>query len=687
MPLPLIPLLPFTVAFITGILLQGCGMGGFFMFLLTAGAFAAAVLHRYSISILLIAMALGCLDSELHAPPQLPTEFSQHSYCFSGVTTEVRRFEPTQTLIVKIDSCNGHAIRPFRVKVSVPSSVPTVDERWRIHFPAKLDNIEYDPDLPDEIDYNSSLRRSGVIGQALVSPDSLRIIQPEPGLLNTIRRQHEKITLLIAASALTDKTQGFLNADLTGDRSMLTAETREIFSITGLSHILALSGLHVGIIALIISLVLLPLRLTGLNNLRTILTIILLWMFAIMTGLSPSVVRAVIMASVLLISAMLQRVRAPFNSLCLAALLILLFTPQAIYSIGFQLSFLAVISILLFAEKINPFSRRNAIAYTFATYPAVTLAALLGTGIVSAYYFNILPVYALPVNFISALLLPLILGGGIVLLSANAAGLQWLWLADCVDSLYSIILSASTFASTLPGAVADGILLHPFTIAAWFVTLAAFAIWLYRRRPAGLAATIMLSVFTVFITASFRCNADPGAELYIPRTGRHTSVIIRHDNTLVFATTARNHETGDIIDSYTQKYRLFMLKRGIDSIRPLPAHCHSGLFSRHDNLLTFRTHSGRLTESSADSLLTILMVYDKSHVSDCDRHISYALVCNGFRGDIRDLAAEIRPDTILLSADLNRRRHDRYRQELTEADIPHRSLRNTPFSIILKPIH
>lgn len=130
-----------------------------------------------------------------------------------------------------------------------------------------------------------------------------------------------------------------------------------------------------------------------------------------------------------------------------------------------------------------------------------------------------------------------------------------------------------------------------------------------------------------------------------------------------------------------------MLKRVIDSIRPLPAHCHSDLFSRHDNLLTFRTHSGRSTYSSADSLLTILMVYDKSHVSDCDRHISYALVCNGFRGDIRDLAAEIRPDTILLSADLNRRRHDRYRQELTEADIPHRSLRNTPFSIILKPIH
>ena len=81
------------------------------------------------------------------------------------------------------------------------------------------------------------------------------------------------------------------------------------------------------------------------------------------------------------------------------------------------------------------------------------------------------------------------------------------------------------------------------------------------------------------------------------------------------------------------------------------------------------------------------MVYDKSHVSAPDQHINYALVCNGFRGNVKDIASEIRPDTILLSADLNRRRHDRYRQELTEADIPHRSLRNTPFSIILKPIH
>ncbi|WP_286331517.1 hypothetical protein, partial [Duncaniella freteri] len=65
--------------------------------------------------------------------------------------------------------------------------------------------------------------------------------------------------------------------------------------------------------------------------------------------------------------------------------------------------------------------------------------------------------------------------------------------------------------------------------------------------------------------------------------------------------------------------------------------------------------------------------------------ITYAVVCRGFTADVRKLASGIRPDTILLSADLDRRRHDRYCRELTAASIPHRSLRPAPFSISYPP--
>lgn len=683
MKLSLIPLLPFTAVFILGILLQGCGMSGFFILIPVAAAITAALLKHHYLSILFLGCALGAAISDLHTPHPLDDRFKDCSSDFSAVAIDVRRFEPTQVIIAEVDSCNGKSVRPFRAKLSVPSSIPTVDERWRIRFTGRLQDISHDPDLPDETDYNATLRRNGVIGQALISPDSLRILSPEPGIINTIRRQREKITLLIAGSPLSDHTQEFLNAALTGDRSMIDSETHEIFSASGLSHILALSGLHVGILTLILSLMLLPLYFTGLRTLRTILLIILLWAFAVMTGLTPSVVRAVIMASIFMLSTVIQRVRSPFNSLCFAALIILVFSPQAIYTIGFQLSFFAVAAILVFAEKLNPFSRRRQIAHTLASYPTVTIAALLGTGLVSAYYFHIFPLYSIPVNFISALLLPFILGGGLLLLLANAFGFQCLWLADMVDRLYSAIHSVASAAVSMPGAVAEGLLITPLTLASWFLTLTLFAFWLYRRRPVYATASIMLLTFTVFTAMTSHTPIEPGAEIYIPRTGRQTSVLIRHNNTMLLASTAPGHETGELIDRYTGRYGLFMLKRGIDSIQPLPLRCRSSLFSRNDNLFIFHPHCNgnpaATAQANANGPLSILLISDKTQVEKTDRRINYAIVCNGFRGDILSVASEISPDTIILSADLNRRRHDRYLRELTEASIPHRTLRTTPF--------
>lgn len=685
MKLSLIPLLPFTVAFIGGILLQGCGMSGFFIFLPLGAAIVAVLLRRHYAAILFAALCLGATVADLHSPHPLQVGLAGRNAGFSGVATEVRRYEPTQVIIVDIDSCDGKSVRPFRIKIYVPSSVPTVDERQRIAFAARLSPLDFDPDLPDEIDYNARLRLNGVVGQTLVSPDSLSILCPEPGLFNSIRHQREKVTLLIARSPLNSDTKAFLNAALTGDRSMLAPNTHDMFSVTGLSHILALSGLHVGILVMILSVMLLPLYLCDMRRLRTVLLIALLWAFAIMTGLTPSVVRAVIMATVFMLSVLLQRVRAPFNSLCLAALLILLFTPHALYTIGFQLSFFAVAAILLFAEKLNPFSRRQTIARSLASYPAVTLAAILGTGIVSAYYFHIFPLYSLPVNFVCALLLPFILSGGIVLLLANAAGFPCLWLAGLTDSLYGVILRISEAVSTLPGAVADGLLITPLTLAAWFLTLTAIAMWLYKRRAAYATATLLLALFTAFTLFVGGNTVGPGAEVYIPRTGRQTSLLIRHNRSLMLATTAPRHETGDITGTYSQRYGLFMLKRGIDSIRPLPAHCHSPLFRREDNLFIFTPTSGPANGATGDAGFTILLIYDRSQVVPQTRHIDYALVCNGFRGKIEEIAAEIRPDTILLSADLNRRRHDRYLRELSAARIPHRTLRDSPFSKTLLP--
>ena len=136
MKLSLIPLLPFTVAFIGGILLQGCGMSGFFILLPLGAAIAAVLLRRHYAAILFAALVVGATVADLHTPHPLPAGLSEHNSDFSGVATEVRRYEPTQVVIVEVDSCDGKSVRPFRIKISVPSSIHTVDERQRMAFAA-----------------------------------------------------------------------------------------------------------------------------------------------------------------------------------------------------------------------------------------------------------------------------------------------------------------------------------------------------------------------------------------------------------------------------------------------------------------------------------------------------------------------------------------------------------------------
>lgn len=660
--LSLVPLLPFTLVFIIGILIQG--LGGDIRWVVTLIVVLASVLwwRKRPYGVLMCSGLLtGYLLSLAHVALPLERTLIDVGHNYSGVAVEVRDYDPTQLIIARVDSCDGVKCREFLVKLTVPSSIPDIEERDRFMFASALIPLASQLDLPDELDYDAPLRRMGVVASGFVSPDSMRIIGPEPGLLNDIRRLRVDLTLAIVRLPISVSAREFLNVVLTGDRSMLSSDTRTLFSSTGLSHLLALSGLHVSLIALIVSILLFPLYLGGLRGLRVVILIGVLWVFAVMTGLTPSVVRSVVMATVFLISYRLQRIRSPFNSLCVAALVILVVWPYAIYSVGFQLSFIAVASILLFADRLNPVSQRRHLLYVFAAYPAVTLAAMLGTGIVSAFYFNIFPLLFLPANFIASLLLPFILGGGVLLLLTEGAGLHFTYLAHLVDTLFSWLNSSVGWFGSVPGAVISDVYVADITVAAWFVTLVPLALWLHRkRRVYGIAAGCCLcfTLITVFLTPL----PVEGTEIFVPRLHGHSSLMVRTGREFHVFTTAPEHTHGELNDDYMRKYHRYFLKRQIDSI-------------------TFHK-VGRLTPDVVEIAgRRFVVIHDRKGVRRIDRRVDYALVCNGFRGDVRAVVDSVAPDTILLSADLNKRRHDRYYRELLEEGCAVRSLKRSPFRI------
>ena len=665
------PLLPFTVVFIIGILLHDCGWAELWLTLLlcvVGGGFF--MIRKPYAGLMCCGILLGYAVSAANEPAPFPEGIEGRELDYSGVVMEIRHLDPSQVMVVKVDSCIGKECRPFLVKLTTPSSLPSVEERDRIDFTASVSPLAFEPDLPGETDYDRPLRLMGVVGQTFVRPDSLNVSGLEPGMMNAIRRFRTDVTLAIVDLPVSNGCKEFLNAVLTGDRSMLTPDMQELFSTTGLSHLLALSGLHVAIIAGLISILLFPLALVRRGRiLRGVVVVTLLWLFAIMTGLGPSVVRSVLMVTLFFIAYSLQRQRSPFNSLCVAALIILVCDPNSLYAIGFQLSFLAVGSILLFAEPFNPFPQRQTLLHGIAAYPAVTLAAMMGTAVVSAYYFNVFPLVFLPVNFVAALLIPFVLAGGVVITLFSLVGLTVPFLPGMVDWLFSLLQgSAAWFGSFSWTAVKDVDVSVP-TLLAWFVTLIPLALWFYRRRIVYLTASLLCLAFT-FVTVIASERPDEIVEVYIPRSKHHTSIMVRDGGTLHVVTSAPERIHGELCAEYRRKYSRYMLSRGIDSI----------------HVVTPGRHAVEPLEVCGRRYV---LIHDARQISDSDEgsgdhsdsgvHLDYAVICSGFRGDINALAEKLDVDSILLSADMNTRRHDRYFSELSEAGRNVRSLRRSPF--------
>ncbi|MGB1218008.1 MAG: ComEC/Rec2 family competence protein, partial [Saprospiraceae bacterium] len=186
------------------------------------------------------------------------------------------------------------------------------------------------------------------------------------------------------------------SALILGDKKEMTEEVQNAYAETGATHVLAVSGLHVGIVYAIITFIFgfIKSRKKGFNAFRLILSLILIWSFALITGFSPSVIRAATMFSFLTIGDLFTREKNIYNTLAGSAFIILLVNPYLLFSIGFQLSYLAVISIIFFQPLIyKSWYVENKFGKFIWGLISVSLAAQIMTLPISLYYFHQFPTY------------------------------------------------------------------------------------------------------------------------------------------------------------------------------------------------------------------------------------------------------------------------------------------------------
>ena len=217
---------------------------------------------------------------------------------------------------------------------------------------------------------------------------------------------------------LTNDTFAIASAISLGYKDELSEEIKEQFSQSGASHILAVSGLHVGIIFLVISKILYPFnRNKHLRLLKLIIILLLLWGYALITGLSASVVRSTIMFSIIALGTTLKRNSNIYNSISIAAFFMLIYNPFYLLDISFQLSFSAVIGIVFIEKKIeNLLTPKNKLGQACWTLICVSIASQLATLPFTIYYFHQFPNYFILTNLFVIFLTTFIVYTAITLL-------------------------------------------------------------------------------------------------------------------------------------------------------------------------------------------------------------------------------------------------------------------------------
>lgn len=294
---------------------------------------------------------------------------------------------------------------------------------------------------PFQFDYRNYLKHQNILYQARA--DSVNFLQ------TSVRKKSIFYFIAQFRATLQDRLQqqnfspdvyGVINALLLGQRQDVSEEVNNDYIRAGAIHLLAVSGLHVGVILFLVLGILSPLkRLRHGKWMVLAISIISLWIYAALAGFSPSVVRAVCMFSAISLAIHFRQRTSTVNVVFVSMLILVLFKPNFVFEVGFQLSYLAVISIIYF----NPFLNGlwNPPFWIFKKawdLMTISTAAQLGVMPLSLYYFHQFPGLFFLSNLIIIPFLGLILGAGVfVLISSYLGNLPW-WIKD----FYAFLINA-----------------------------------------------------------------------------------------------------------------------------------------------------------------------------------------------------------------------------------------------------
>lgn len=288
--------------------------------------------------------------------------------------------------------------------------------------------------------------------------DSTAILQisyhPEQEFSIALSKARQRIFDRIEQLELSEEHQAILLAMLTGNKTGLTSESKKQFSRLGIMHLLAVSGLHAGLIYIIFSRIFQFFRIPAHSAWNRLLSSFLVWLYVMICGFPASAIRAAAMISLHGFAHIMHRAVSGVQIVFLVAFLHTLFQPEALFSIGFQLSYLAVLGILIFYPKIIKIIQVSPKFLTrIRDLAAISFSAQILTLPVSIYVFASFPVWFLLANILLMPIGLLIFYFGLTLLVLPGLGLRLIWLEQFLNLVMSFWMGFGEKIADLPGSL------------------------------------------------------------------------------------------------------------------------------------------------------------------------------------------------------------------------------------------
>jgi len=419
-----------------------------------------------------------------------------------------------------------------------------------------------DPGGFDRIGWAAS---KGIHHELFIIPENWRVVAHNERWTDLFTAARERVGGWLVASRLDETERALVKALVLGQRDELDQTINQAFVRSGTVHVLAVSGMHVGLIYVLLG------RLFALLGqgrysliLRSALLLVCLWAYAGITGGSPSVLRATAMFSLFVLAESLGRRQSSLNSLVAAAILLLAWDPGMLMQASFQLSFLAVLGILLFMRPIQSlWQPKSWLPMQVWSLVSVSIAAQVFTTPVSLLLFKAFPLWFLPANVVVVTAMSFAIYVAIGFVVFHWVPYLSVLLVHLLSWLLHIATVAATYIASLPAAY-PALRIDAATAFLLYALILSTAVWLVWRWRSARAVSVVL-VAVIFLTWAFTARqAQARVQLVIYDDRDHLLLGLVHGrNLLTFGPSG-----GEV--ALRTKVERHVRHAGLRSIRTLP---------------------------------------------------------------------------------------------------------------------